>query len=72
MGAHSFQRLCENLDLPCLQPKSFKSQADNLYSKTQKVRDVVFSKAAEIVRKEHAKCDPSVAEPQTLMDIAVL
>ncbi|KAK3717160.1 hypothetical protein RRG08_010971 [Elysia crispata] len=71
MGAHSFQRLCENLDLPCLHHKSYQSQADKLYSNTQKVRDVFFSKAAEIVRKEHAKRDPSVAEPQTLMDIAV-
>ncbi|KAK3770025.1 hypothetical protein RRG08_043187 [Elysia crispata] len=53
------------------QYRSFQSQADKLYSNTQKVRDVVFSKAAEIVRKEHAKCDPSVAEPQTLMDIVV-
>lgn len=70
MGARSLQRLCENFDLPCLHHKSFQQQADKLYSDTNKVRDV-FSKAAEIVRKEHAKLDPSVAAPETLMDIAV-
>ena len=36
MGAHSFQRLGENLDLPCLHHKSFQSQADKLYSNTKK------------------------------------
>ncbi|GFR74607.1 hypothetical protein ElyMa_003897200 [Elysia marginata] len=71
MGAHSFQKLCENFDLPCLHHKSFQLQADKLYSDTNKVRDVVFSKAAELVRKEHAKLNPSVAAPETLMDTRI-
>lgn len=71
MGATSFRNFCEQVDLPAMHHKSFQDIAEKMYSESDKVRRIVFSKAAETVRREHAKLDPAFASPETVLDIAV-
>ncbi|RUS86508.1 hypothetical protein EGW08_005758 [Elysia chlorotica] len=71
MGAFSFNVFCEYMDLPGLHHKTFQSIAESLYSATDDIRNVIFSRAAETVRSEHHKLNPLVDIYNDPLDIAV-
>ena len=56
MGADRCEKLCETLNLSALHHKSFQHHAPALYNMNADVRKIIFSKSAEIVRKEPLKC----------------
>lgn len=66
MGAEKSKSIFEKLNLSAMHHQTFQTHAEAIYNLNDEVRQVIFQKSAEIVRKEHlalAGADQNCSEP---------
>ena len=71
LGAHSFNNLCESMDLPGLHHKTFHKKANQMYKKLPELGDTVFSETVQYVRKIHAQQQNLTLTDDLVINISV-